>query len=97
MKNYPGDQQIHINELHYTIERTPGLKPGRTNRKDHFHLAANYQKAKRKLWSKSDMFVWWEKDQILIVQAEVIRVVVKEMGCMSLALQKCIFVLYRVN
>jgi len=40
------------------------------------------------------MFVWWEKDQILIVQAEVIRAVVKEMGCMSLALQKCIFVLY---
>lgn len=31
------------------------------------------------------MFVWWEKDQILIVQAEVIRAVVKEMGCMSLA------------
>lgn len=70
-----------------------GLKPGRTNRKGHFHLAANYQKKKRKLWNKSDMFVWWEKDQILIVQAEVIRAVVKEMGCMLLALQKCSFVL----
>lgn len=86
-KNYPGDQQIHINELHYTNKRP--LAPSQREQtkwailtwlqiiqkeeRDRVRVTCLHSKKKIKYWS---------------VQTEVIRAIVKETGHMFLVQQK---------
>lgn len=64
--------------LHCPGEKNPGPKPESTATTDPTWLQITRKQR------ESDRFAWWEKDQILITQAEVIRTVVKEIRSMLL-------------
>lgn len=66
VKNYPGDQQILINELYYTNKR-PWLLARENKQKEPFSDGCKLSKRKRKRQSQSNICLHGgEKDQILI-------------------------------